>query len=94
MENNISPTNHFTILDWITLVYVHPEVKNWIKYAGFEESHSYIGLSRGVYERAVEFYGEEHMDEKLYISFAKFEERQKEVCWLFVFHAIKVISGV
>ena len=54
-------------------------MKNWIKYAGFEESHNYVGLSRGVFERAVEFYGEDHMDEKLYISFAKFEERQKEV---------------
>ncbi|XP_072167131.1 crooked neck-like protein 1 [Diadema setosum] len=59
-------------------VYVHPEVKNWIKFAGFEESHNYIGLARGVFERAVEFFGEDHMNEKLYISFAKFEERQKE----------------
>eukprot|EP00057_Strongylocentrotus_purpuratus_P011966 XP_011666440.1 PREDICTED: crooked neck-like protein 1 isoform X3 [Strongylocentrotus purpuratus] len=58
-------------------VYVHPEVKNWIKYAGFEESHNYFSLARGVYERAVAFY-EDHMDEKLYIAFSKFEERQKE----------------
>lgn len=53
-------------------------MKNWIKYAGFEESHNYFSLARGVFERAVAFY-EDHMDEKLYIAFSKFEERQKEV---------------
>ena len=62
-----------------TLVYVHPEIKNWIKYAGFEENHHYITGARKVYERAVEFFGEDHIDEKLFVAFAKFEERQKEV---------------
>lgn len=33
-----------------------------------------------MYERAVEFFGEEILDEKLFIAFAKFEEGQKEVC--------------
>ncbi|NWI96190.1 CRNL1 protein, partial [Pitta sordida] len=61
------------------LVVVHPEVKNWIKYARFEEKHSYCAHARRVYERAVEFFGEEHMDEHLYVAFAKFEENQKEV---------------
>ncbi|XP_039572801.1 crooked neck-like protein 1 [Passer montanus] len=60
-------------------VLVHPEVKNWIKYARFEEKHSYFAHARKVYERAVEFFGEEHMDEHLYVAFAKFEENQKEV---------------
>uniref|UniRef100_A0A8D2MKX3 Crooked neck pre-mRNA splicing factor 1 n=1 Tax=Zonotrichia albicollis TaxID=44394 RepID=A0A8D2MKX3_ZONAL len=60
------------------LVLVHPEVKNWIKYARFEEKHSYFAHARKVYERAVEFFGEEHMDEHLYVAFAKFEENQKE----------------
>jgi crooked neck len=32
-----------------------------------------------VYERAVEFFGEDNMDEKMLIAFAKFEEGQKEV---------------
>lgn len=61
------------------LVLVHPDVKNWIKYARFEEKHSYFAHARKVYERAVEFFGEEHMDEHLYVAFAKFEENQKEV---------------
>ncbi|XP_049446037.1 crooked neck-like protein 1 [Epinephelus fuscoguttatus] len=59
-------------------VIVHPEVKNWIKYARFEEKHGYIAHSRKVYERAVEFFGEEHVDENLFVAFAKFEETQKE----------------
>lgn len=62
------------------LVMVHPEVKNWIKYARFEERHGYIAHSRKVYERAVEFFGEEHVEENLFVAFAKFEETQKEVC--------------
>lgn len=45
----------------------------------FEEQHGFISGGRKVYERAVEFFGEEMMDEKLYIAFAKFEEGQKEV---------------
>ncbi|XP_059338212.1 crooked neck-like protein 1 [Ammospiza nelsoni] len=59
-------------------VLVHPSVKNWIKYAHFEEKHSYLAHARKVYERAVEFFGEEHMDEHLYVAFAKFEENEKE----------------
>uniref|UniRef100_A0A8C1VGY6 Crooked neck-like protein 1 n=1 Tax=Cyprinus carpio TaxID=7962 RepID=A0A8C1VGY6_CYPCA len=61
-----------------TLVMVHPEVKNWIKYANFEEKHGYIALARKVFERAVEFYGEEHISENLYVAFSRFEEKQKE----------------
>uniref|UniRef100_A0A8C4F6X9 Crooked neck pre-mRNA splicing factor 1 n=1 Tax=Dicentrarchus labrax TaxID=13489 RepID=A0A8C4F6X9_DICLA len=53
-------------------------LKNWIKYARFEEKHGYIAHSRKVYERAVEFFGEEHVDENLFVAFAKFEETQKE----------------
>ncbi|XP_069876598.1 crooked neck-like protein 1 [Dipodomys merriami] len=59
-------------------VLVHPRVKNWIKYAHSEEKHGYFAHARKVYERAVEFFGEEHMDEHLYVAFAKFEENQKE----------------
>jgi len=32
-----------------------------------------------VYERAVEFFGEENADEKLFLAFGKFEENCKEV---------------
>lgn len=61
------------------LVLIHPEVKNWIKYARFEEKHGYINSARRVNERAVEFFGEDNMDEKLIIAFARFEEGQREV---------------
>lgn len=57
---------------------MHPDVKNWIRYAKFEEGHGFIKSARSIYERAIEFYGEEHMSEKLFIAFAKFEENQKE----------------
>ena len=36
--------------------------------------------ARDIYEKAVEFFGEEYMEEKLFISFAQFEEAQKVVC--------------
>ncbi|CAI9717781.1 neck 1 [Octopus vulgaris] len=52
--------------------------QNWIKYARFEEKNNYINSARKVYERAVEFFGEDNMDETLLIAFAKFEEGQKE----------------
>ena len=55
------------------------QVKNWVKYAKFEEKHGYINSARKIYERAVDFFGEDNMDEKLLIAFAKFEEGQKEV---------------
>lgn len=42
-----------------------------------------IANARIVYERAVEFYGEDNMDENLFIAFARFEETQREVdCFL------------
>ena len=68
------------LLNAVALVIVHPEVKNWIKYARFEEKHGYIAHSRKVYERSVEFFGEEYVDENLFVAFARFEEIQKEVC--------------
>jgi crooked neck len=54
-------------------------VKNWIKYAKFEEKHNYVNSARRIYERAVEFFGEENMNEQMLLAFAKFEESQKEV---------------
>ena len=35
--------------------------------------------ARDIYERAVEFFGEENADEKLFLAFGKFEENCKEV---------------
>ena len=48
------------------------------------ESIHFISLvltvgAREIYERAVEFFGEEHADEKLFLAFGKFEEKCKEV---------------
>lgn len=39
-----------------------------------------LANARIVYERAIEFFGDSNMDEKLYVAFAKFEENQREVC--------------
>lgn len=59
-------------------VAVHPDVKNWIRYARFEEQNGFVSSARGVFEQAVEFFGDHHLDEKLFIAFAKFEENQRE----------------
>ena len=58
-------------------VMCHPEVKNWIRWARFEQKHQFVNKAREIFEQAVEFFGEEYMDEKLYIAFAQFEEGQK-----------------
>ncbi|KAF1930764.1 TPR-like protein [Didymella exigua CBS 183.55] len=57
---------------------VHPEPKNWIKWAKFEEENGTSDLVRDVYGTAVETLGDEFMDEKLFMSYAKFEARLKE----------------
>lgn len=48
------------------------------KYDSLDVSLSFHRLTQ-VFERAVEFYGEDHMDENLFVAFSRFEERQKEV---------------
>lgn len=59
-------------------VMCHPAVKNWVRFAKFEEHQGNISNSRIVYEHAVEFYGDDNMDEQLFIAFARFEELQRE----------------
>lgn len=59
-------------------ILAHIDVKNWIKYAKFELHNSDPTKCRNVYERAVTFFGEDHMEETLYVAFARFEELQKE----------------
>lgn len=54
-------------------------MKHWIKYAKFELYNGELPNARAVYERAIEFFGEENMDEELWLAFARFEEQQKEV---------------
>ena len=48
--------------------------------------------ARDVYERAVEFFGEENADEKLFLSFAKFEENCKEV-WIEALEELLLVVG-
>ena len=59
-------------------IQVHPEVRNWIRYARFEEQNGYTANARNVFERAVEYFGEDHMEERLFVAFAKFEEACRE----------------
>lgn len=70
------------IPDFGALVLVHPEPKNWVKYAKFEERNGFINSCRQVFERAVEFFGTDNPQSRLLIEFARFEERQKEVSYL------------
>ena len=62
----------------VRFVMVHPEVRNWIRYARFEQQHGSIPSARGVFERAVDFFGDDNLDEQLFVAFARFEEQQKE----------------
>ena len=57
---------------------VHPEPKNWIKWARFEEENGTSDLVREVFGMAVERLGDDFMDEKLFIAYAKFESKLKE----------------
>lgn len=58
---------------------MHPEVKNWIKYARFEQKRGRVASARSIYERAIEFFGDENLDPQLVVAFAQFEESQHEV---------------
>ena len=72
--------NFLSLRIFLVVIVVHLiDVKHWIKYAKFEERYGYINRARAVYERAVEFFGEVDLSESLFIAFAQFEEKQKEV---------------
>jgi crooked neck len=58
--------------------FVHPEPRNWIKWAKFEEEFGTSDLVREVYGTAVESLGDEFMDERLFIAYARFEAKLKE----------------
>jgi len=47
----------------------------------YAHTHTHVqhARARRVFERAVEFFGTDHMDETLFVQFARFEEGQKEV---------------
>jgi len=57
---------------------VHPEPKNWIKWAKFEEENGTSDLVRDVFGTAVETLGDDFMDEKLFMAYARFEAKLKE----------------
>ncbi|KAF2486949.1 hypothetical protein BDY17DRAFT_245238 [Neohortaea acidophila] len=57
---------------------VHPEARNWIKWARFEEENGTSDLVREVFGTAIETLGDEFMDEKLFIAYARFESKLKE----------------
>ncbi|CAK1354855.1 Pre-mRNA-splicing factor clf1 [Cercospora beticola] len=57
---------------------VHPEPRNWIRWARFEEANGTSDLVREVFGMAIETLGDEFMDEKLFIAYAKFEAKLKE----------------
>ncbi|KAI0009083.1 cell cycle control protein [Xylariaceae sp. FL0662B] len=57
---------------------VHPEPRNWIKWARFEEEFGTSDLVREVFGAAVEALGDEFVDERLFIAYARFEAKLKE----------------
>lgn len=61
-----------------TFTIVHPEPRNWIKWAKFEEENGTSDLVRDVFGTAVETLGDDYVDEKLFIAYARFEAKLKE----------------
>eukprot|EP01117_Protostelium_nocturnum_P008078 TRINITY_DN2879_c0_g2_i1.p1 TRINITY_DN2879_c0_g2~~TRINITY_DN2879_c0_g2_i1.p1 ORF type:complete len:654 (-),score=161.21 TRINITY_DN2879_c0_g2_i1:54-2015(-) len=59
-------------------VQVHPVPASFLKWARFEERFEPL-LARQVYEKAIEYLGEEANEEKLFIAFSKYEESMKEI---------------
>ena len=57
---------------------VHPEPRNWIKWARFEEENGTSELVREVFGTAIETLGDDFMDEKLFIAYARYEAKLKE----------------
>jgi len=57
---------------------VHPEPKNWLKWARFEEEFGTSDLVRDVFGSAIEVLGDDFMDEKVFIAYSKFEAKLKE----------------
>lgn len=57
---------------------VHPEPRNWIKWSRFEEEFGTSDLVREVFGYAVEALGDDFMDERLFIAYARYETKLKE----------------
>ena len=54
-------------------------MKAWIRYAKFEVKNGSVENARRCYERAIEQLGEDGQTEELFVAFAQFEERFKEL---------------
>jgi crooked neck len=57
---------------------VHPEPRNWIKWAKFEEEIGDVDQVREVFGTAIEILGDNFMDEKIFVAYARFEAKLKE----------------
>ena len=61
---------------------VHPEPRTWLKWAKFEEEYGTSDMVREVFQNAIqtiaETIGDEAVDEKLFIAFARYEVRLRE----------------
>lgn len=57
---------------------MHPEPKNWIKWTRFEEENGTSDLVREVFGMAIETLGDDFMDERLFIAYARYEAKLKE----------------
>ncbi|KAF4549531.1 Pre-mRNA-splicing factor clf1-like protein [Elsinoe fawcettii] len=57
---------------------VHPEPRNWLKWTRFEEENGTSDLVREVFGMAIETLGDDFVDEKVFIAYAKFEAKLKE----------------
>ncbi|MCJ1235690.1 NineTeen Complex (NTC) component [Varicellaria rhodocarpa] len=58
---------------------VHPEPRNWIKWARFEEENGSPDEVREVFDTAIQTLGQDFADERLFIAYARFEAKQKEI---------------
>ena len=64
------------ILERFTVV--HPQPRNWIKWARFEEENGTSSHVRDVFGSAIETLGDNFMDEKLFVAYARYETKLKE----------------
>ncbi|KAK3336521.1 hypothetical protein B0T19DRAFT_471590 [Cercophora scortea] len=61
---------------------VHPEPRTWLKWAKFEEEYGTSDMVREVFQTAIqtiaETLGDEAVDERIFIAFARYEARLRE----------------
>lgn len=57
---------------------VHPEPRTWLRWTKFEQEFGDSDNVREVYTLAIDTLGEEFMDEKIFIAYARFETTLKE----------------